>query len=51
VFICSTGATLDGGEPKILLLMERRDGLTAIINIWRCGAERKKIKITYKTKT
>jgi hypothetical protein len=35
VFVCFTGATLDGGEPKILLLIERRDGLTAIeiINI------------------
>jgi hypothetical protein len=33
VFIYSTGATLDGGEPKSLLLIERRDGLTAIINI------------------
>jgi hypothetical protein len=30
-----SGATLDGGEPKIVLLIERRDGLTAmkIINI------------------
>jgi hypothetical protein len=26
VFVCFTGATLDGGEPKILLLIERRDG-------------------------
>jgi hypothetical protein len=33
VFICSTRATLDGGEPKSLLLIERRDGLTTIINI------------------
>jgi hypothetical protein len=35
VLACSTGAILDGGELKFVLLIERRDGLTAkkIINI------------------